>query len=273
MALPPDAPEPGRREAARDDGSAPRPPAADGEAPLTATEQQRLVSVMEAGLAVETPAALAAWTRGDFQQILPHRTACAFAEDASPKAMARHAVVSGSPGAGKGACPGGRHCRELVTRWQGTSLPQSAIAAPSAGSSADADAVPAGRLVHGLVGLGRQGGVAVALCRDDRPFEPREAYFLRLLLPHMHSALARSHGKAITLPCPPASLPLTAREQGILAWIGAGKTNWEIARVLGVTENTVRNHAKRIYAKLGVRNRAQAVSKAVRLGILPAGHS
>ncbi|MEM9426905.1 MAG: alpha/beta fold hydrolase [Pseudomonadota bacterium] len=54
---------------------------------------------------------------------------------------------------------------------------------------------------------------------------------------------------------------LTPREQAILAEIANAKSNKDIARVLNVSEKTVRNHATHIFAKLGVTTRQEAIVK------------
>jgi DNA-binding CsgD family transcriptional regulator len=53
---------------------------------------------------------------------------------------------------------------------------------------------------------------------------------------------------------------LTPREREIMQWVSAGKTNWEIARILGCVEQTVKKHLQNIYRKLGVENRMAAVN-------------
>ena len=53
---------------------------------------------------------------------------------------------------------------------------------------------------------------------------------------------------------------LTAREVEILQWIAMGKTNSEIGSILDLSLYTVKNHVQRIFRKLNVSNRAQAVS-------------
>jgi DNA-binding NarL/FixJ family response regulator len=52
---------------------------------------------------------------------------------------------------------------------------------------------------------------------------------------------------------------LTAREREVLALIGSGKTNKEIASALFVSEGTVKTHVNHVFAKLGLRDRAAAV--------------
>ncbi len=55
---------------------------------------------------------------------------------------------------------------------------------------------------------------------------------------------------------------LTDREREVLDLIAAGKANAAIARRLGITEKTVKNHVSNIYSKLHVADRAQAMLRA-----------
>ena len=54
---------------------------------------------------------------------------------------------------------------------------------------------------------------------------------------------------------------LSPREHEIMAWVRGGKTNQEIGLILNISIFTVKNHLQRIFKKLDVFNRAQAVSK------------
>jgi LuxR family transcriptional regulator, quorum-sensing system regulator CviR len=60
---------------------------------------------------------------------------------------------------------------------------------------------------------------------------------------------------------------LTLRELTILNWMKNGKTNWEIAQILGVTERTIRFHVESIFSKLDVTSRSQAVATAIEHGL------
>jgi DNA-binding NarL/FixJ family response regulator len=62
---------------------------------------------------------------------------------------------------------------------------------------------------------------------------------------------------------------LTPRETEILQCLAAGWSNPVIARTLFISEATVKTHVLRIFHKLGVRNRTNAVTVAMARGILP----
>ena len=67
---------------------------------------------------------------------------------------------------------------------------------------------------------------------------------------------------------PPTALELTPREREVLELIASGATNREIAGSLFLSPHTVKEHTSGLYRKLEVRNRAEAVQRAQRLGLL-----
>jgi DNA-binding NarL/FixJ family response regulator len=57
-----------------------------------------------------------------------------------------------------------------------------------------------------------------------------------------------------------SELGLTTREGEVLVWLSKGKTNRDIAQILGLSPRTVDKHLEQIYAKLGVENRTAAAA-------------
>jgi two-component system, NarL family, response regulator len=62
---------------------------------------------------------------------------------------------------------------------------------------------------------------------------------------------------------------LTPREHQILQMLAKGLTNKEVGRVLGISENTARNHVNSIIGKLEVSDRTEAVATAIQQGLIP----
>jgi len=88
--------------------------------------------------------------------------------------------------------------------------------------------------------------------------------------PSVQARLLDSFGQ-VPIPAPrdEDGLPhgLTTREAEVLSLIAAGLSNVEIAEALVVSEATVKTHINRLFAKTGVRDRAQAVAYAYRVGL------
>jgi len=59
-------------------------------------------------------------------------------------------------------------------------------------------------------------------------------------------------------------LGLTRREAQVLLWLGQGKSNRDIASILGLSPRTVNKHLEQIFSKLGVENRATAAAVSIR---------
>jgi len=64
------------------------------------------------------------------------------------------------------------------------------------------------------------------------------------------------------------SLGISPREREVLEQLAAGRSNKEIARQLDVSPNTVKTHVTRLFEKLAVRRRTQAISRARELGMI-----
>jgi transcriptional regulator EpsA len=252
---------------------------------LSRQEQEYLLCAIESGLRVASMRQFFLWTQGQLQALLPHevmvalqfapsgalrRLECLHAAVLAPHietllADRRHGL----------ALRIARHCQ------QGAGLPAMAdIGADERGDERrgmlggfDEEMRRAGVgsvLVHGTGATAEGASVFVLFGLPMRP-GPRHAYFLELLLAHLHLALLR-------LPAPAPSpyrggapaRPLSERETEIVGWLREGKSNEEMARILGISALTVKNHLQRIYRLLGVGNRAHALARCLELRLLEA---
>ena len=90
-----------------------------------------------------------------------------------------------------------------------------------------------------------------------------------VLDPAVSARLLAAAGQAAPAGAEPLPVPdnLTAREVDVLRLVATGRSNREIASTLFLSEATVKSHINRIFAKTGVRDRAQAVQYAYRHGL------
>lgn len=115
---------------------------------------------------------------------------------------------------------------------------------------------------------------------DAQPLSIRQARLLELFVPHLNATLTRILASRHSVPLSfnlfrnklnkqkTAKAHITSREQDILKWMHAGKTNHEIAQILEISPLTVKNHVHNILKKLGVENRNNACHKASKLGLI-----
>lgn len=143
----------------------------------------------------------------------------------------------------------------------------------SSGPIADAMAEMKSSLVHGI---GDQRGRHDCLYVFFSQYPKRrahEANAIKILLPYIDAALRQvdlmpnqyqsaqeTQAVAVAEPDGSDGEALSEREAEIMKWVALGKTNGEIGSILNVSSFTVKNHMQRIFKKLDVFNRAQAVS-------------
>ena len=187
----------------------------------------------------------------------------------------------------------------LVRAWLRASLRRSEFRiAAEAGSTEEAVALLARRnVVLLLVDYRLAGGSGIDLIRALRRSENRTPAVLMTAVPERGlNERAREAGAQATLlktverddllAClrstvagrgtfdpghprrPPDEQPLATREREVLEALAAGLTNREIAQRLAIGEESVKTYVERLYAKLGVQRRSEAVDAAHRLGLL-----
>ena len=94
-----------------------------------------------------------------------------------------------------------------------------------------------------------------------------QAWLLRVLAPQLHFTLMRVKSQPAGAPDPNPNLieDLTDRQLQILEWVKMGKTNFEISLILDISALTVKNHLQKLFKRLNVHNRAQAVARLMEL--------
>jgi len=108
---------------------------------------------------------------------------------------------------------------------------------------------------------GARGVLRRGLAREELSVAIAHALAGDLVLPATRSI-------AVAPPVAAPSVVLTEREMQVLRGMSGGKTNSEIGRELYLSEDTVKTHARRLYRKLGVNDRAHAVASGFRLGLM-----
>ncbi|MDX6413546.1 MAG: hypothetical protein QOH23_956 [Gaiellaceae bacterium] len=93
--------------------------------------------------------------------------------------------------------------------------------------------------------------------RAERNFSERDRNVLDLLRPHLGQFVRAARRRA---PPSAASKSLTPREREVLSHVADGRTNDEIAHLLGISSQTVRKHLENAYEKLDVHTRTGAVA-------------
>ena len=93
---------------------------------------------------------------------------------------------------------------------------------------------------------------------DDLAFAIRQAFEVSIFLSPTHLGLSPANGDRVRQTGAENAPGLTKREVQILQLVSEGHSNGELARMLWVTEQTVKFHLSNIYRKLGVANRTEA---------------
>jgi DNA-binding CsgD family transcriptional regulator len=112
--------------------------------------------------------------------------------------------------------------------------------------------------------------VSFVLNRSGTAFSDRDRDLAEVVRPHLANlyrlgvARERTRNLPADAPFDRAAAPLTPREREVLDWVAAGKTNRDIAAILGASPRTVEKHLERIYEKLGVETRTAAVMRAIK---------
>lgn len=118
-----------------------------------------------------------------------------------------------------------------------------------------------GRVVaHGEVDLvARSGSYFSFFGIDDTLSGHQIRRRLACIIPPLHQAFIRLHQRSVFNDIRVVAPVLTPTELEVLKWVSVGRSNGEIAQLRGRSVATVRNQLHRIFEKLGVANRVEAV--------------
>lgn len=253
--------------------------------PLSSEDSARYAALVEQGTCIARHADLLEWLQqADIQLCLPHDILLAGWGNFQEGAI-QHDVVSALPGArsyaaGTDSLPfllAKFHDRWLAAGRQPCSLDFSEFEyllgqASLPGSFGSSLRRMRSVLVHGMHDeRALQECIYVLMCAQEIPAEPAHKAIC-MLMPSVDAALrqvpALPQQRRRAVPVRGASedaCGLSERETQIMAWVAMGKTNSEIGAILNISGFTVKNHIQRIFQKLNVFNRAQAVSKVTRV--------
>ena len=121
--------------------------------------------------------------------------------------------------------------------------------------------------VHGPLGDAAAFTVFARIRRDGPAAAKRRLVsalpYACLLAPQLHQRI-----RDLTKPVRPGTVSLTKRERECLRWIVAGKSTWEIGRILNITEHGVTHHIRNIMRKFECTSRHVAASRAMELGLI-----
>ncbi|MCZ2103293.1 MAG: LuxR C-terminal-related transcriptional regulator [Burkholderiales bacterium] len=249
-----------------------------------------MVQTMQRSLLVDSHYALLNWLRKDVKRLIPHDAVIAAWGDFS-LGLVCHDVVSPLQDMRTASFGDQRlqpYTSWLFRRWKehdyqpfvNEAFNDSAFQGlDDTGSSDTLHEMQTG-LVHGIKDQrGRHDCLYVLLCDGPIASSDKALQALRFLLPYIDAAfrqIAHLPGQYYEKPRHAAAPPedqagdaagamtvsgLSTREKEIMDWVRLGKTNLEIGMILDISAFTVKNHMQRIFKKLDVLNRAQAVAK------------
>jgi transcriptional regulator EpsA len=262
---------------------------------LSQSELSKFLKVIQDSLAIRCHQELFEWLHDDIQHFLPHDILITAWGDFS-LGLVHLDVVSHLPGLRTSEVEQQELLPlllKLFSQWVGTERTPFIIhfhEEPDENSTAgDLIAYMRSALVQGIKDeRGRHDCLYVCLSSHVQTFDKQAARSMEFLLPYIDAALRQVAHLPVQYPSLPElkaeineeiegmapdstqgndPLGLSRREEEIIHWVCLGKTNQEIGMILDISFFTVKNHLQRIFRKLDVLNRAQAVAKCERLGI------
>lgn len=100
------------------------------------------------------------------------------------------------------------------------------------------------------------------------PASQKDLMHSMALLSIIRDYVFESSKKFLVTPEPEIQIVLTPREKEVVKWTVAGKSSWEISKILNCSESTINFHLSNIRLKFNVNTKQQAIIKALKLGLI-----
>jgi transcriptional regulator EpsA len=245
---------------------------------LKASEQTALWRALSASLDIFTRGQFFLWAQGQLQALIPHDLlVCARLDEGG---QLKHIDVFHGVPLEPEVMEALKHpqtglvvrmalvCAQAKLSQVVFQSDQQAPEQPLKGLFDDMRAHQLGAALFKYTGLTANGASFFAFFKLREPPSDMRQLLLRLLLPNLNLVFSRIEVQGVLAADPEAQLPLTDdesdltdRQLEILHWVKLGKTNQEIAQILEISALTVKNHMQKLFKKLNVHNRAQAVAR------------
>jgi transcriptional regulator EpsA len=246
---------------------------------LTAEESASLLRIVSLGTLTSRHYEIFQWLRGEMQELLPHDILLAAWGDFRRREL-EFDVISALPGVRTAQAARCRvddlihagHAEWVAAGRRPVLLDLTNFRAPHACACPVHVAMRNMRsaVVHGVRDR-RVGHESVYMALHSQPLgkTPRGDGF-KFLVDCLIAQIDVAFRRVAAFPREAAKLPrqpdaeggeLSRREQEILGWLCRGATNADIGAALAISPHTVKNHLQRIFRKIGVHNRTQAVAR------------
>lgn len=245
---------------------------------LSPSHLQRYARIVQEGIAVRTHLDLLTWLQGEMQHYLPHEIMLVAWGDFESNFI-RHDIISKLPGVRTGHSSPTRFSPllgKLHSHWVEQGKASHTLDIGASGilfegwrlqcSLGKALQGMRSSLLHGVSDKrGHHDCLYVIFSSQDK-LDSSTLGAMEILLPYLDTALRSvaplpDHTSLLTDSMESEDYGLSGRESEIMDWVKMGKTNAEIGSILSISAFTVKNHMQRIFKKLDVYNRMQAVSK------------
>lgn len=247
---------------------------------LSHADQIRVVSALEALTTVQRPDELVDCVRATVHPLLPHETFVFGAGTVKGQGFTDYVPVGYRfplPFLDDMRQPDGTIATPAIARWLTSGEPElfDGAAHRRATSGAKKPWVEAfdryaleNMAAHGVVDRAHKSATFFSFFQISARLGDHQKRVLSLLAPHLHVALQRCVAAVRPTSSGSSGAALTPKQREVAKYLALGKTNWEIAQILGCSERNAKYHVEEIIRRLDVVNRTEAVARATALGLL-----